>query len=42
MEKLVEENGDRKSSVLFASKFVLIRSYTYFLLARSIKVSVLL
>lgn len=39
MARLVEENGDKTHSVLFASQIVLIRSYSYFLLARCIKVT---
>jgi len=39
MARLVEENGDKTNSVLFASQIVLIRSYSYYLLAKCIKVS---
>jgi hypothetical protein len=38
MARLVEENGDKTHSVLFASQIVLIRSYSYYLLAKCIKV----
>ena len=37
MEKLIEEEEDKKKSVLFASKAMLIRSNAFFILARCIK-----
>jgi hypothetical protein len=37
MGKLVEQVDDNKKSVLFASKMVLIRNSTYYILAKSIK-----
>jgi hypothetical protein len=38
MEKLVEEDDDRKRSVLFANKSVLVRKNLYYIIARCIKV----
>jgi hypothetical protein len=37
MEKLVEEEDDKRRSVLFASKQVLIRKNLYYTIAKSIK-----
>lgn len=38
MEKLIEEEEDRKRSVLFASKALLIRKNLYYIIARCVKV----
>ena len=38
MENLVHEDDDRKKSVLFASKHILIRNNLYYIVARALKV----
>jgi hypothetical protein len=39
MGKLIEEEDDKRKSVLFASKQIIIRKNLYYIMAKSIKVS---
>lgn len=42
MEKLVEEEDDKKKSILFATRPVLIRNSTYFVISKAITVSIII